>query len=323
MVLGLVFLVIKVFEYKHKWDLQPRARARTTIFEARTRPQVEIFISLYFALTGLHALHMVIGFVLLSRDRLDGAQGPVLAGVVHAGRDVGSLLALRRHRLDLPVPAALSGGQGAPASDKPCRTSHPRARTYTIFGTLMVLTAITVSAAFTQPRLAELSGRHRHRDHQGHARHPVLHAREVQQQADQVAVASCVLLPGVPVRPDVHRLLSRGWFTSPRGTTMAGTQVTVGRRRAAPKPAAPRSCVRSPRQLVVLAERTVGSIAADGFEPSRCYDAPLTTNDYRCAPSSSRAGSASDRRPGRIPCPPRAKCSCASSAPASARPTSS
>ena len=38
--------------------------------------QVEIFISLYFALTGLHALHMVIGFVLLS----------VITWMAHKGR---------------------------------------------------------------------------------------------------------------------------------------------------------------------------------------------------------------------------------------------
>ena len=35
-------------------------------FEGAESPHVQIFFSLYFALTGVHALHMVIGFVLLS-----------------------------------------------------------------------------------------------------------------------------------------------------------------------------------------------------------------------------------------------------------------
>jgi cytochrome c oxidase subunit 3 len=65
MLLGLVFLVIKFFEYKHKWDLNHIPGANLQ-FEGAHAPQVEIFLSLYFALTGLHALHMVIGFGILS-----------------------------------------------------------------------------------------------------------------------------------------------------------------------------------------------------------------------------------------------------------------
>ncbi len=63
--LGLVFLVIKFFEYKHKWDLNHIPGANFQ-FEGPHAAQVQIFISLYFALTGLHALHMVIGFGILS-----------------------------------------------------------------------------------------------------------------------------------------------------------------------------------------------------------------------------------------------------------------
>jgi cytochrome c oxidase subunit 3 len=65
MALGLTFLVIKFFEYKHKWDLN-HIPGPNFEFEGPHAPQVEIFISLYFALTGLHALHMVIGFGILS-----------------------------------------------------------------------------------------------------------------------------------------------------------------------------------------------------------------------------------------------------------------
>ena len=65
MSLGLTFLVIKFFEYKEKFTLHhvPGPNFR---FEGPESPHVQIFFSLYFALTGVHALHMIIGFVLLS-----------------------------------------------------------------------------------------------------------------------------------------------------------------------------------------------------------------------------------------------------------------
>src|SRR5688572_18086320 len=54
MLLGLVFLIIKFFEYKHKFDLNHVPGANFQ-FEGPFAPQVEIFLSLYFAMTGLHA----------------------------------------------------------------------------------------------------------------------------------------------------------------------------------------------------------------------------------------------------------------------------
>ncbi len=65
MVLGLVFLIIKFFEYKHKFELN-HVPGPNFEFEGPNAPQVQIFLSLYFAMTGLHALHMLIGFGLLS-----------------------------------------------------------------------------------------------------------------------------------------------------------------------------------------------------------------------------------------------------------------
>ena len=64
MVLGLTFLVVKGFEYEHKWALQ-HVPGLNYHAEPNQVPQVAIFLSLYFALTGLHALHMVIGFGIL------------------------------------------------------------------------------------------------------------------------------------------------------------------------------------------------------------------------------------------------------------------
>ena len=78
----------------------------------------------------------------------------------------------------------------------------PKSTYYTIFGSLMVLTAITVSVAFINL---------------GTLNFPV---------ALSIAVlkATLVILFGLTLSD----YLSRGWFVAPGGTTGAGTQVTVG-----------------------------------------------------------------------------------------------
>ena len=65
MALGLTFLVVKFFEYKHKWDLN-HIPGPNFVMEGPHARQIEMFTSLYFGLTGLHALHMVIGVSILS-----------------------------------------------------------------------------------------------------------------------------------------------------------------------------------------------------------------------------------------------------------------
>jgi cytochrome c oxidase subunit III len=65
MALGLVFLVIKGFEYAHKVH-EHHVPGPNFVWDGPHGPQVEIFLALYFTMTGLHALHMVIGFGLLS-----------------------------------------------------------------------------------------------------------------------------------------------------------------------------------------------------------------------------------------------------------------
>ena len=64
MTLGAVFLGIKFTEYAHKFaeHLVPGPSFR---FAGPDAPQAELFFSLYFVLTGFHALHMVIGLGLL------------------------------------------------------------------------------------------------------------------------------------------------------------------------------------------------------------------------------------------------------------------
>lgn len=64
-VLGLAFLGIKFFEYYTKFEehLVPGSAFR---FEAPLANPAEIFFSFYFAMTGMHAVHMIIGIGLLA-----------------------------------------------------------------------------------------------------------------------------------------------------------------------------------------------------------------------------------------------------------------
>jgi cytochrome c oxidase subunit 3 len=80
-VFGLAFLGVKYFEYKEKWEkhhipghsfdisefVNPKAHG---INDEKPLPpdmaeRTQIFFFLYFAMTGMHALHMIIGVVLL------------------------------------------------------------------------------------------------------------------------------------------------------------------------------------------------------------------------------------------------------------------
>jgi cytochrome c oxidase subunit 3 len=67
--LGAVFLGVKVVEYSHKFEelLIPGPTFGTgpVTFEPGLASPAQIFFSLYFGLTGMHALHMVIGIGLL------------------------------------------------------------------------------------------------------------------------------------------------------------------------------------------------------------------------------------------------------------------
>ena len=60
MALGCVFLGIKAFEY-YKEYVERHVPGHGFKFEAEYARQAQIFFSLYFMMTGLHALHMIIG----------------------------------------------------------------------------------------------------------------------------------------------------------------------------------------------------------------------------------------------------------------------
>jgi cytochrome c oxidase subunit III len=61
MLFGSVFLGVKVVEYSHKFE-EHHVPGSSFHFEGEHARNVELFFSFYFAMTGMHALHMIIGF---------------------------------------------------------------------------------------------------------------------------------------------------------------------------------------------------------------------------------------------------------------------
>ncbi len=64
-VLGTVFLGIKAIEYAHKFH-EHHVPGRYFHFDGPFSGAVELFLSFYFAMTGLHATHMIVGIGLLA-----------------------------------------------------------------------------------------------------------------------------------------------------------------------------------------------------------------------------------------------------------------
>jgi cytochrome c oxidase subunit 3 len=64
MALGSVFLVVKAFEWHHKY-VENHVPGPNFHYEGPLAGNVQLFFSLYFGMTGLHAFHMVIGLGLL------------------------------------------------------------------------------------------------------------------------------------------------------------------------------------------------------------------------------------------------------------------
>ena len=60
MVLGTVFLGVKAVEYSHKYH-EHLIPGPSFVYEGADANGAEIFFSFYFAMTGMHALHMVVG----------------------------------------------------------------------------------------------------------------------------------------------------------------------------------------------------------------------------------------------------------------------
>ncbi len=66
LILGGVFLGVKAYEWNNKFQEHHVPGPTFHLEGAPSQGQAQLFFSLYFAMTGLHALHMVIGVGLLS-----------------------------------------------------------------------------------------------------------------------------------------------------------------------------------------------------------------------------------------------------------------
>tara|TARA_Y100001960_G_C14491567_1_gene736978 strand:- start:10 stop:678 length:669 start_codon:yes stop_codon:yes gene_type:complete len=65
MALGLIFLGVKVIEYSHKYHVGLLPGSSFSYSGPSDPGQMKIFYSFYFAMTGMHALHMIIGVGLM------------------------------------------------------------------------------------------------------------------------------------------------------------------------------------------------------------------------------------------------------------------
>ena len=74
MLLGSIFLGIKAVEYHEKY-VSHHIPGFGFHFDGPNAPYAEMFFFLYFAMTGLHAAHMIIGLVLLAILTVRAARG--------------------------------------------------------------------------------------------------------------------------------------------------------------------------------------------------------------------------------------------------------
>jgi cytochrome c oxidase subunit 3 len=65
MMLGVIFIGIKFWEYYHKY-VEHLIPGRSFQFEGKQAPQVQMLFVFYFLMTGTHALHMFVGLGLLT-----------------------------------------------------------------------------------------------------------------------------------------------------------------------------------------------------------------------------------------------------------------
>lgn len=74
-----VFLVVKYFEYHHKYELGVLPGVNFTYAELAQYPAAKLYFSLYFAMTGLHGIHVVLGMAVIAwviKRTLRGDFGP-------------------------------------------------------------------------------------------------------------------------------------------------------------------------------------------------------------------------------------------------------
>jgi cytochrome c oxidase subunit 3 len=80
LLLGAVFLGVKLYEYHHKYEEQLVPLFGLPFhYESPARSQAMMFFTLYFIMTGVHALHMVIGIGVLGTLVVLAWRGGLLA----------------------------------------------------------------------------------------------------------------------------------------------------------------------------------------------------------------------------------------------------
>jgi cytochrome c oxidase subunit 3 len=75
-VLGVAFLGIKGHEYYQKWE-DHHIPGSSFVWDGTDAREAQLFLYFYFALTGLHALHMIIGVGIMGVLLLQNALGRV------------------------------------------------------------------------------------------------------------------------------------------------------------------------------------------------------------------------------------------------------
>ena len=128
MILGAAFLGIKAFEY-YTGFIEDHLPGAGFQFEAEHFQHAQIFFSLYYLMTGLHALHMIIGLGVMAVMLWLSWRGTITAEYYTPDRDQRAVLALRRHRVDFPVSAPLSDRPPCVTTTEASHTSFPRAST--------------------------------------------------------------------------------------------------------------------------------------------------------------------------------------------------
>ena len=115
MVLGTAFLGIKAVEYTQDyheqlipgWNFQVPEQDRSFVEQEHVDPgEMEMFFVLYFFMTGLHAIHLIIGIALGGRDGLSRRGVSWFSGGGATQIEVtGLVLALCRHRVGVSLSA--------------------------------------------------------------------------------------------------------------------------------------------------------------------------------------------------------------------------
>ena len=97
MALGIAFLAVKGIEYRHEWQEHLFPGAGFAFPESNQAGAARMFYFLYFAMTGLHALHLVIGIVAVGAFALALSRGACR----FAGGERVEILGLYWHFIDV------------------------------------------------------------------------------------------------------------------------------------------------------------------------------------------------------------------------------